>query len=145
LNDAQVSPAAIAVGTLVSIDMTPSPAQARDYPFCIKGPDFGGGIGDCSFGTYRQCAGDGLRTHKAYRGANPFFAYAEKLPRISYPAKPGRGYQDQNGPWSDPACGVTFSALPVERFRTCTLRIELQTRNPAVTNFVTSRGPAATS
>ena len=89
--------------------------------------------------------GDGLRTHKAYCGANSFFAYAEKLPRISYPTKPGRGYQDQNGPWSDPACGVTFSPLPVERFRTCTLRIEIQTRNPAVTNFVTSRGPAATS
>ena len=24
------------------------PAAARDYPFCIKGCDFGGGRGDCS-------------------------------------------------------------------------------------------------
>ena len=31
------------------------PAAARDYPFCIKGCDFGSGRGDCSFSSYRQC------------------------------------------------------------------------------------------
>jgi hypothetical protein len=31
------------------------PAAARDYPFCIKGCDFGTGRGDCSFSSYQQC------------------------------------------------------------------------------------------
>lgn len=31
------------------------PAAARDYPFCIKGCDFGSGRGDCSFSSYQQC------------------------------------------------------------------------------------------
>ena len=83
--------AAIAVGTLASSGIAASPAQARDYPFCIKGPDFGGGIGDCSFDTYRQCLAT-ASGRKAYCDANPFFAYAEKLRRISYPTKPRRGY-----------------------------------------------------
>ena len=31
------------------------PAVARDYPYCIKGCDFGAARGDCSFTSYRQC------------------------------------------------------------------------------------------
>ena len=31
------------------------PAAAQDYPFCIKGCDFGAGRGDCSFSSYQQC------------------------------------------------------------------------------------------
>jgi hypothetical protein len=31
------------------------PAMARDYPYCIKGCDFGGARGDCSFSSYQQC------------------------------------------------------------------------------------------
>lgn len=31
------------------------PAAARDYPFCIKGCDFGAGRGDCSFSSLQQC------------------------------------------------------------------------------------------
>ena len=30
------------------------PAMSRDYPWCIKGCDFGA-RGDCSFSSYRQC------------------------------------------------------------------------------------------
>ena len=30
------------------------PATARDYPYCIKGCDFGP-RGDCSFSSYQQC------------------------------------------------------------------------------------------
>jgi Protein of unknown function (DUF3551) len=30
-------------------------AMAGDYPYCIKGCDFGGGRGDCSFSSYQQC------------------------------------------------------------------------------------------
>ena len=29
------------------------PAAARDFPFCLKGCDFGNG--DCSFVSYQQC------------------------------------------------------------------------------------------
>ena len=31
------------------------PAAAGNYPFCIKGCDFGSGLGDCSFSSYEQC------------------------------------------------------------------------------------------
>ncbi len=31
------------------------PAMARDYPFCIKGCDYGAGRGECSFSSYQQC------------------------------------------------------------------------------------------
>ena len=83
--------ATIAAGTLASIGMTASPALARDYPFCIKGPDYDSAIGDSSFDTYRQCLAT-ASGRRAYCDANPFFAYMEKLPRISYPTKPRRGY-----------------------------------------------------
>jgi len=31
------------------------PASARDYPYCIRGCDFGSALGDCSFSSYQQC------------------------------------------------------------------------------------------
>ncbi len=31
------------------------PAAARDFPYCIKGCDFGAGAGDCSFSSLAQC------------------------------------------------------------------------------------------
>jgi Protein of unknown function (DUF3551) len=43
----------LALGCVNAIDATP--AGARDYPYCIKGCDFGSGLGDCSFETYQQC------------------------------------------------------------------------------------------
>jgi hypothetical protein len=48
------------------------PAAARDYPFCIKGCDFGGGLGDCSFSTYQQCQAT-ASGRDAYCDANPYF------------------------------------------------------------------------
>jgi Protein of unknown function (DUF3551) len=48
------------------------PVAALDYPYCIKGCDFGAGRGDCSFATYRQCqASASGRT--AYCAENPFY------------------------------------------------------------------------
>jgi hypothetical protein len=32
-----------------------TPAVARDYPYCIKGCNYGAGLGDCSFTSYEQC------------------------------------------------------------------------------------------
>jgi Protein of unknown function (DUF3551) len=30
-------------------------AFAEDYPYCIQGDDFPGGVGECIFATYAQC------------------------------------------------------------------------------------------
>ncbi|MCP4619115.1 MAG: DUF3551 domain-containing protein [Bradyrhizobium sp.] len=43
---------AIAMLGMVSVS---EPATAGGFPYCIKGCDFGGGSGDCSFSTYQQC------------------------------------------------------------------------------------------
>jgi hypothetical protein len=57
-----------------AIDVTP--ARAGDYPFCIKGKDFGSSIGDCSFTSYQQCQATASGRY-AYCDVNPFFhAYA---------------------------------------------------------------------
>jgi uncharacterized protein DUF3551 len=50
-----------------------SPVTARDYPFCIKGCDFGSGRGDCSFSSLSQCqaTASGLA---ATCVQNPYFA-----------------------------------------------------------------------
>lgn len=57
------------------------PAVARDYPFCIRGSEFGGGggLGDCSFSTYQQCqaTASGL---DAYCAENPYFNANAELP-----------------------------------------------------------------
>lgn len=48
------------------------PAAARDYPFCIKGCDFGAGRGDCSFTSYQQCQAT-ASGRDATCAANPYF------------------------------------------------------------------------
>jgi Protein of unknown function (DUF3551) len=56
-----------------------TPALARDYPYCIKGCDFGAGRGDCSFSSYRQCLAT-ASGRDAYCAENPYFnAKAEML------------------------------------------------------------------
>jgi hypothetical protein len=77
--------AAAAIGVLASIGTWPTSAQARDYPFCIKGEPYDSAVGDCSFDTYQQClaAASGRRT---YCDANPFFAYPK--PPSADPRKP---------------------------------------------------------
>jgi Protein of unknown function (DUF3551) len=32
-----------------------TPAAARDYAYCIKGCNYGAGVGDCVFTSYEQC------------------------------------------------------------------------------------------
>ncbi len=75
--------AAVAVGALASTGMTPSPVQARDYPFCIKGADYGSAIGDCSFDTYQQCLATASGRYD-YCDANPYYAYPAQ-PDPAYP------------------------------------------------------------
>jgi len=43
----------LAIVPLALIAMPTGPAAARDFPFCLKGCDFGNG--DCSFVSYQQC------------------------------------------------------------------------------------------
>jgi len=54
------------------------PAAARDYPFCIKGCDFGAGGGDCSFSSYQQCQAS-ASGRDAYCAENPYFSANAEL------------------------------------------------------------------
>ena len=85
--------AAAALGALASAGMTPSPVQARDYPFCIKGADYDSSLGDCSFDSYQQCLAT-ASGRRAYCDANPFYALPGKAGLRSFeearPARLGR-------------------------------------------------------
>ena len=77
--------AAVAVGAMVSIGTISTSAQARDYPFCIKGAHYLGGIGDCSFDTYQQCQAT-ASGRKAYCDTNPYFGFSDRS-RGAFPAR----------------------------------------------------------
>jgi Protein of unknown function (DUF3551) len=66
--------AAFAVSAVIAM-----PA-AGGLPYCIKGCDFGGGAGDCSFSSLAQCQAT-ASGRDAYCAANPYFnARAEMQP-----------------------------------------------------------------
>ena len=48
------------------------PATAREFPYCIKGCDFGGGAGDCIFSSLAQCQAT-ASGRDASCAANPYF------------------------------------------------------------------------
>ena len=48
------------------------PAAAREFPYCIKGCDFGAGVGDCSFSSLGQCQASAFG-RAASCAANPYF------------------------------------------------------------------------
>ena len=77
--------AAVAFGAVASIGMTPTSAQARDYPFCIKGDFYDSAVGDCSFDTYQQCLAT-ASGRRAYCDANPYYVYPNR-PDLVYPNK----------------------------------------------------------
>jgi hypothetical protein len=63
------------------------PAAAQNYPFCIKGCDFGAGRGDCSFSSYQQCQAT-ASGRDAYCDVNPQYnANAELQPDRSRPSR----------------------------------------------------------
>jgi hypothetical protein len=69
-----------AIWALMAIGAFAAPAVAGGMPFCIKGCDFGGGVGDCSFSSYQQCQATAAG-RDATCAANPYFnASAEMLP-----------------------------------------------------------------
>ena len=49
-----------------------APAAAGEFPYCIKGCDFGAGGGDCSFSSLAQCQAT-ASGRDAYCAANPYF------------------------------------------------------------------------
>jgi len=69
----------IAVMCFAFIASAALPAAARDYPFCIKGCDFGAGLGDCSFSSYQQCQAS-ASGRQAYCDANPYYSARAELP-----------------------------------------------------------------
>jgi hypothetical protein len=72
--------AAAYAGTMVSFAvLAPSTAQARDYPYCIKGDFYASGTGDCSFDTYQQCLAT-ASGRRAYCDVNPFYRFPEDGP-----------------------------------------------------------------
>jgi uncharacterized protein DUF3551 len=56
----------------VILALAPTTAMARDFPFCIKSCDYGGGHGDCSFASYQQCQAT-ASGRLAYCDVNPYF------------------------------------------------------------------------
>lgn len=62
--------AVMALGVLAS--SLPTPAEARDYPFCIKGRDYLSSVGDCSYSTYASCQAAASGRY-AYCDRNPFY------------------------------------------------------------------------
>ena len=57
-----------------------SPAEARNYPFCIKGHDWLSPIGDCSFTSYAQCQATASGRF-AWCDTNPYQSYDQMSPR----------------------------------------------------------------
>jgi Protein of unknown function (DUF3551) len=49
------------------------PAAAREFPYCIRGCDFGAGAGDCSFSSLSQCQAT-ASGRDASCAANPYFS-----------------------------------------------------------------------
>ena len=56
----------------IAFALAPMTATARDLAFCIKGCDFGGSRGDCSFVSYQQCQAT-ASGRDAYCAVNPYF------------------------------------------------------------------------
>jgi hypothetical protein len=83
--------AAFSIAAMTAIGVVPNAAQARDYPFCIKGADYGSAVGDCSFDTFEQCQAT-ASGRIDFCAANPFFAYARKPP-IGSPMRRRGQYQ----------------------------------------------------
>ena len=68
--------ALMAIGALAAIGA--APGAAGDFPYCIKGCDFGGGAGDCSFSSYQQCL-ETASGRDASCAANPYYSASAEL------------------------------------------------------------------
>jgi hypothetical protein len=80
--------AAVAVGAVAAAGLATTPVRARDYPFCIKGADYTGPMGDCMFDTYQQCQAS-ASGRLDYCDRNYFFDNSRNS-NAANPRKPGR-------------------------------------------------------
>jgi hypothetical protein len=56
-------------------------AAAQNYPYCLRGCDFG--AGDCSYYTYWQCQA-AASGREAWCDANPFFRQSHDMQPVRY-------------------------------------------------------------
>ena len=63
--------AAVALGALAGLPA--SPAEAGNFPFCIKGQDYASSLGDCRFPSFASCQAAASGTFN-YCDRNPFYA-----------------------------------------------------------------------
>jgi hypothetical protein len=68
---------ALMVGCAASATVA-MPASANDYRYCIKGCDFGAGLGDCIFTSYQQCQAS-ASGRVATCAENPYFSAKAEL------------------------------------------------------------------
>jgi Protein of unknown function (DUF3551) len=66
----------------------PTPASARDYPYCIQGGGWGV-PGDCSYRSYAECQAS-LSGRYGYCNVNPRVAFARQAHRQRYRDYDGR-------------------------------------------------------
>lgn len=67
---------ALAALSVLAMWTPSSPAQARDYKYCLQGKQQGY-PGDCSFDTFAQCKASASGRDAAC-GINPRFAFAQQ-------------------------------------------------------------------
>jgi hypothetical protein len=65
-----IIPALLTAATVGALDSVA--VAAPQYPFCIRGCDFGAARGDCSFVSYQQCQAT-ASGRDAWCDANPYY------------------------------------------------------------------------
>jgi Protein of unknown function (DUF3551) len=73
----RVSQTLMALGAVMAAIATP--AMAGGLPYCIKGCDFGGSAGDCSFSSLAQCQAT-ASGRDATCAANPYLNAKAEMP-----------------------------------------------------------------
>ena len=73
INVGKVFWAVFTIAAVIAVGLMPDAAQARDYPFCIRGADYGSAVGDCSFDTFEQCQATASGRFDSC-AANPYYA-----------------------------------------------------------------------
>jgi hypothetical protein len=68
-----------AYAVLVAVPAVGGALPSGSSPFCIKGCDFGGGAGDCSFSSYQQCQAT-ASGRVATCAPNPYFNAKAEMP-----------------------------------------------------------------
>ena len=79
----------ILMALTVAMAALATPAAAGGMAYCIKGCDFGGGAGDCSFSSLAQCQAT-ASGRDATCISNPYFGTKATLAKAELPTNPTR-------------------------------------------------------